>query len=155
MTCPTIIKSQMTVVSDGRKSKDFSLANPIKFIPYSIKQSALFDKGCITCGKDNIEVIYFGERHICLRCRNFLKTKNNDRAYVYLNDDGDVEVVGKVRKEISGENPYYSVEPDQLWFKEYRCYATLAQEKELIVLLHDDQSIKKNVEKHEVKSIMK
>lgn len=145
-TSPTVIKAQ-TNIYEPRKSKDFSNANPIKFVPYSIKQSALFDKGCITCGKDNIEVKYFGERHICLRCRNFLKTQNDDRAFVYLNDNGDVEVVGKSRKEASGQLVYYHVEPDQIYFKEYRCYATLAQEDELIVLLHDDQSIKKTLSK--------
>ena len=145
----------MTTFMELPKSKDFSLANPIKFVPYSIKQSALFDKGCVTCGKDNIEVKYYGERHICLRCRNFLKTKNNDRAHVYLTDEGDVAVVGKYKKEMPGKSNFYFVEPDQLWFKEYRCYATLAKEDELIVLLHDEQLVKKNSEKIEGKSILK
>ena len=144
-TASTYIKSTIsTNLETGRKSRDFSISEPIKFIPYSINKSALFDKGCVTCGKDNIEVKYYGERHICLRCRNFLKTMNNDKAFVYINENGDIEAVGQKTAEPGAKPAYYSIETDKLWFKDYRCYASLAGNDELIVLLHDNQLLKKN-----------
>lgn len=151
---PTMVKSHISTVFDVSKSREFSVAVPIKFEPYSITKTALFDKGCLTCGKNNIVVEYYGERHVCLRCRNFLKTINDDKASVYLNDNGDVEVVGE-KNEAGGKSTFYFIDIDKLWFKDYRCYATLAQENELIVLLHDDQSLKKNRGKKETKSILK
>jgi len=150
----SIFTKTPTTSLESRKSRELFLSNPIKFVPYSINRSALFDKGCVTCGKDNIDVKYYGERHICLRCRNFLKTANNDTVHVYLNENGDAEAVGERIIE-NGAKSYYCVETNKLWFKDYRCYATLAQENELIVLLHDDQSLKKIAEKAEAKSMKK
>ena len=102
----------------------------------------MYDKGCLTCGKDNIEVRYYKERHICLRCRNYLKTYYNDKAVIFLNDKEEIEILGEKIGE-NGTINYYPVEFDQIWFNEYRCYATLADVDELIILLHDDQSVKK------------
>jgi hypothetical protein len=92
----------------------------------------------VTCGKDNIQVKYFGERHVCLRCRCFLKTINNDKAFVFLDEDGNIKAFGEK------EGRYYEINSDKIWFNDHRCYATLAGEDELIILLHDDQSLKKN-----------
>ena len=83
-----------------------------------------------------------------------MKTANNDKVHIYLNENGDAEAVGERTVE-NGAKSYYSVDTDKLWFKDYRCYTTLAQENELIVLLHDDQSLKKTAEKAEKKSIRK
>lgn len=140
------INQKHSTITESPKREDFSAANPIKFIPHSINRSALYDKGCVTCGKDNILVKYYGERHICLRCREFLRTQNNEKAHVFLNDDGEIQAVGEKKNE-NGEKEFFYFETDLLWFKEYRCYATLAGEDELIILLHDNQTVKKNLEK--------
>lgn len=150
----SLTKSPAKTLETISRNNEFSAANPIKFVPFSINHSALFDKGCVTCGKDNICVKYYGERHMCLRCREFLRTQNNEKAYVFLNDEGEICAVGEKKNE-KGEKLFYNIEPDLLWFKDFRCYATLAQEDELIILIHDNQSIKKIREKKEIKSILK
>lgn len=91
---------------------------------------------------------------MCLKCREFLRTQNNEKAYVFLSDDGEICAVGEKKPE-KGDRIYYYIEADLLWFKDFRCYATLAQEDELIVLIHDNQTIKKTREKREIKSILK
>lgn len=150
----SLTKSPARTLETTQKNHEFSAANPIKFVPYSINRSALFDKGCVTCGKDNICVKYYGERHMCLRCREFLRTQNNEKACVFLNDAGEISAVAE-RKTEKGDKTYYYIEPDLIWFKDFRCYATLAQEDELIVLIHDNQTIRKTREKREIKSILK
>jgi len=39
-----------------------------------VKPPALYPTGCLTCGQKNAEVAYYGERHICYKCKNFIMT---------------------------------------------------------------------------------
>ena len=39
--------------------------------------------------------MYYKQRHICLQCRKNLKTFKNDPAFVMLDENDDVIVVGK------------------------------------------------------------
>ena len=74
----------------------------ITFQNSSTTRQALFNTGCLTCGGENIEVKYYGQRHLCLQCREKLKTFNEDSVFVMLDDNGDVLVLAK-----SQNNEYY------------------------------------------------
>ena len=61
--------------------------------------------------------------------------------YLY---NGEIEPVGQKTAEQGAKPTYSSIETDKLWFKDYRYYASLAGNDEIIVLLHDNQLLKKN-----------
>ena len=121
------------------------LENQINFSVNSFPTIALFDRGCITCGKENIETKYHGMRHVCTICRNYLKTYDNDKAYVYLSEDEQIVCKGmKINKLPDGtiQKDVYDVLRDELKIFEYRCYATLSGPDELVILLHDRQNLR-------------
>jgi len=120
------------------------IGKPIPFNVNDYPTIALYDQGCVTCGKENIETKYHGMRHICPNCRNYLRTYENDKAYVYLSEDGNIVCKGvKMSKEDDGSfrKVIYDVLENELKIFEYRCYVTLSGPDELVVLLHDKQII--------------
>mmetsp|Transcript_46344 Transcript_46344/g.53406 ORF Transcript_46344/g.53406 Transcript_46344/m.53406 type:complete len:255 (+) Transcript_46344:16-780(+) len=102
---------------------------------YSQLQSE-YQKGCLTCGGANIKVKYFGERHICLKCRNYIRTTDNKPVRLYLDEDNEIVAIAK--RFIGSQMIEYQVPFDNLRLYEKKCYATFAGENELIVLLQDD-----------------
>lgn len=126
-----------------------SVGQPIPFNPKDKFGPALFDKGCLTCGKDNIVTKYHGERHVCINCRQQIKSYDGDEVKIYLDQHGDI--VCKAIKILQGEDEkvkkvFYDVQPDQLKVFEYRCFATYSGRDELIVLLHHDQTMRRKRE---------
>jgi len=121
------------------------IGRPIPFNVADYPTIALYDKGCITCGKENIETKYHGMRHICPNCRNYIKTYDNDKAYIYLSEDGEIVCKGtKISKKSDGtilSKKVYDVPQNELKIFEYRCFATLSGPTELVILLHDKQNI--------------
>jgi len=121
------------------------IGKPITFNVADYPTIALYDKGCITCGKENIETKYHGMRHICPNCRNYIKTYDNDKAYIYLSEDGEIVCKGtKISKKSDGtiiSKKVYDVPQNELKIFEYRCFATLSGPAELVILLHDKQNI--------------
>jgi hypothetical protein len=116
-------------------------ARPMQFQSYSLTNTGLWDQGCITCGKDNFAVKFHGQRHVCVNCRKYIKTINNDRALIYLDNDNQVQCKGlkTVRENGKEKKVMYDVPLDQLKIFEYRCYVSFSAKDELIVLLHDEQ----------------
>ena len=110
----------------------------IEFIPYSLRNNALYSKGCITCGERNIIVKFYLDRHICLACRKLIKTYDGDRVFIFLNEMDEIEVWAYTFNE-KREKVWYECDPTRMLIKGYRCYASYAGETELVVLLHDDQ----------------
>jgi hypothetical protein len=55
---------------------------------------ALFDKGCITCGRENLKTKFHGDRHVCTNCRRMIKSYDNDQIYLYLDEYGDIVCKG-------------------------------------------------------------
>eukprot|EP01017_Pseudomicrothorax_dubius_P048443 TRINITY_DN8815_c0_g1_i1.p1 TRINITY_DN8815_c0_g1~~TRINITY_DN8815_c0_g1_i1.p1 ORF type:complete len:233 (+),score=40.76 TRINITY_DN8815_c0_g1_i1:30-728(+) len=114
--------------------------NPIKFVPFSVTKSGLYDAGCLTCGKENIVVKFHGERHVCVKCRQYLRNDKNDPVAVFLNEQGEIEAWA--HKNIDGVNKYYKANPEKMKIFEWQCYATFSGENELVVLLQDEQKSK-------------
>ena len=76
--------------------------------------------GCVTCGKKNISVEYFLERHICLECRKEIKYDNME-VKIFLNDLNDIV---SIVEDKNGD--YFAVDNDELTIFDFKCYATNA-----------------------------
>lgn len=44
---------------------------------------------------------------MCLSCRSFLKTYNNDKVLLFLNDDGEIEAYGEKINRENNTKIYY------------------------------------------------
>ena len=122
------------------------IGKPIPFNANDHPTIALYDAGCVTCGKENIETKYHGMRHICPNCRNYIKTYENDKAYIYLSETGEIVCKGvKVDRNTEGtvRKEFYDNPSDELKIFEYRCFVTLSGPSELVILLHGKQNIPK------------
>jgi hypothetical protein len=123
-----------------------SVGKPIPFNPKDKFGPALFDRGCLTCGKDNLFTKYHGDRHVCINCRNQIKTYDGDEVKIYLDQYGDI--ICKGVKFVEDDNAmkvkhFFDVPLDQIKVFEYRCFATYSGRDELIVLLHHDQTMRR------------
>ena len=58
---------------------------------------ALYPKGCLTCGGRNLQVMYHGDRHVCLRCQKSLQTNEPKGKFVdvFLSMTGQIVVLQK------------------------------------------------------------
>jgi len=72
----------MNHVDRGNSEGDFEYVSTAVYFKYTKKPmvkpyypiTAIYDKGCLTCGQRNIEVKFHGERHVCFKCRAYLQT---------------------------------------------------------------------------------
>lgn len=139
-------KVKMIVNRNDEEDEDFSplkqkFARPSTFVPGSLVQTGLFEKGCLTCGRENIIVKYHGERHICIPCRRFIKDENNRPVTLFVAENGSIRAIAWKPGPPGGPDKiYYDVPSDRIKVFEYRCYSTFSGPNEMIVLLHDIQS---------------
>ena len=59
---------------------------------------------------------------------------------VYLDEDGDIIVVGERKDSNLGKTVYYRVPPDEIKIQQQMCYATFAGPNELVVLLNENKN---------------
>jgi hypothetical protein len=93
----------------------------------------IFKEGCPTCGQDHISVQYYGYRHICLRCREYIKTTDGHPVKIMLDkEENIIALTYDDRKQVK----YVDFQKLVIFDKE--CYASFAGPGELIVLLYDE-----------------
>ena len=106
-----------------------------KYFKIKFKHAALFPKGCLTCGRDNVTVQYYLDRYVCNLCLKYLQIPTGELVQLRPSKDNrriiaEVRRDGMVMKNIK-------VDIDELIIFGYKCYATFAGEKgEIIVLLY-------------------
>ena len=91
---------------------------------------SLTENGCIVCGGPNIKVKYFGERHLCKKCQESLKDKEGSKVVVFLDKRGTINACIPHTKTVD-----INVDIDDLRIHGYKCYATYADTKELVICL--------------------
>jgi hypothetical protein len=97
------------------------------------KQKILYKEGCPTCGQDHISVQYFGQRHVCLRCREYIKTPDGQPVKLILDNEGNIiALTYDDRKQVR------YVDFQKLVIFEKDCFASFAGPGELVVLLSDE-----------------
>ena len=67
----------------------------MNFDPFGLK-NALYDKGCITCGRTNIFVTHYQDRHICLECRKSIISYERDPMKIFLDDEKEHRIPSSV-----------------------------------------------------------
>ena len=97
------------------------------------KKQLVFKEGCPTCGQDHIPVQYFGYRHICMRCREYIKTPDGHPVKVMLDkEENIIALTYDDRKQVK------YVDFQRLVIFEKECFASFAGPSELVVLLNDE-----------------
>jgi hypothetical protein len=96
------------------------------------RKRELFPENCPTCGGKHIEVQYFGFRHICETCKEYLKAPDGRFVKVLVDDRGQIQAIAKDDKKLTPP-----VDPSDLRIFERKCYASFAGEDELVVLMFE------------------
>lgn len=95
-----------------------------------------FPSGCLTCGERNTEVKYYGERHVCDKCKKFIQTTDDKPVELVITPDDRVYAFWKEFKAINFLKPvFHPVDFNDLRVLDMPCYATVAGHGELVVLL--------------------
>ena len=90
-------------------------------------------EGCPTCGQDHIQVQYYGYRHVCLRCREFIETRDGHPVKIILDKEGNIiAFTFDERKQVK----YVDFQKLVVFNKD--CFASLAGLGELIVLIYEE-----------------
>lgn len=93
----------------------------------------IFREGCPTCGQDHVKVMYYGYRHICMRCREYIKTLDGHPVKIMLDkEENIIALTFDERKQVK----YVDYQKLMIFNKE--CFASFAGPGELIVLLFDE-----------------
>ena len=104
-----------------------------KFKTSLSKKKIVYREGCPTCGQDHIIVQYFGHRHICLRCREYIKTPDGYPVKIMLDkEENIIALTYDDRKQVK------YVDFQKLVIFDKDCFASFAGPGELIVLLYDE-----------------
>ena len=97
------------------------------------KKKIVYRDGCPTCGQDHIPVQFYGHRHICIRCREYIKDPDGRPVKVMLDkEENIIALTYDDRKQVR------YVDFHKLVIFEKECFASFAGPGELIVLLYDE-----------------
>ncbi len=55
----------------------------------------------VTKKLDNIVVEYYGRKHICVKCRKFVRDSHGNQIKIFMNEEGDVVCLGIKKDENS------------------------------------------------------
>lgn len=93
----------------------------------------IYKEGCPTCGQDHIKVQYYGYRHICMRCREYIKTRDGHPVKIMLDkEENIIALTFDERKQVK----YVDFQKLVIFNKD--CFASFAGPGELIVLLYEE-----------------
>ncbi|CAG9316667.1 unnamed protein product [Blepharisma stoltei] len=117
-------KSREEMLSQRRRERLRSKSN---------KKRMIFKDGCPTCGQEHIPVEYFNHRHICSKCREYIKTPDGSPVKIVL-DRGEtiLALAFDERKKLK------PVDHQNLMIFDRPCFASFAGPGELVVLLYDE-----------------
>lgn len=93
----------------------------------------IFKEGCPTCGQDHIKVQYYGYRHICLRCREYIKTSDGHPVKIMLDKEENI-----IALTFDDRRQVRYVDYQKLCIFDKECFASFAGPGELVVLLYDE-----------------
>ena len=97
---------------------------------------AIFDKGCLTCGHENVKVENYGERHCCNTCLNSLKTPAGDLVTLKATENGRF-IIGTAWQWSKPTSQKVNI--DDLRIRGgHKCHATFAGEKGDVIVLLDE-----------------
>ena len=93
----------------------------------------IYKEGCPTCGQNHVLVQYYGFRHLCNRCREFIETRDGHPVRISLDKEGNiVAFTFDERKQVK----YVDFLKLVVFNKD--CFASLAGPHELIVLIYEE-----------------
>ena len=49
---------------------------------------------CPICMEQHIAVEYYGHRHICTKCRNFVRDEHGNQVKIFVNEKGEIVCLG-------------------------------------------------------------
>lgn len=88
--------------------------------------------GCLTCGCTNNVVQFFGERHVCRKCRGFLQDPTGKPIReLILTQEGIIVALVKEGLKLK------PVDPNNLVIFDLPCMATFASPKVMVVILKE------------------
>lgn len=99
----------------------------------SHKKRMVFKDGCPTCGQEHIPVQYFNHRHICAKCKEYIKTADGNPVKIVL--DREEKILALTFDERKKLKP---VDHQNLVIFDRPCFASFAGPTELVVLLYDE-----------------
>lgn len=58
---------------------------------YAVKSRKLYEVGCPTCGEEHESIKYFGQRHICNKCKEHIYTTDNRPVHIGIDKQGEIK----------------------------------------------------------------
>ena len=115
--------------------KEFVYKDP-SFYRIKFATPALHKHGCLTCGRENASVQYYGERYVCQACQQYIQTPSGEMVTLKASSNGRY-IIGKVWKNnriMKG----VQCDIDDLRIFGHKCHATFAGEKGDLIILLDE-----------------
>lgn len=82
---------------------------------------------CPLCYQTHILVQYHGYKHICVKCRNFVRDEFGNQIKIYLDERGDIVCLGILPKSFDRDKVgYYVTDHTKLEVDNLGVYATYA-----------------------------
>lgn len=101
--------------------------------PTSVTQrKKAFSEGCPTCGENHTPVAFFGHKHVCGKCIRYLRSPTNKPAKIIQDEQGNIHSIS-----YDEDKNHVEIDPNDLRIFDIKCYATFADEGQVIVLLRD------------------
>ena len=116
--------------------KEFTYKEPT-YYRVKFAKPALYRTGCLTCGRENASVQYYGERYCCISCCQYIQTPAGESVTVKATGNGrNIKAsVWKNNQIVKG----LKCDINDLRIFGHKCHATFAGEKgDVIILLSGD-----------------